>query len=91
MSKAKPPGLRRLPTPDDMRPSARDPEEYRGREVLKFCVPNRMVHDFGSPQDMPAGAPASARFTPGLPTRRPRADEDTTGGAENIQPGVRRP
>jgi hypothetical protein len=90
--KANEPGFRKLFVPDagDMRPSARHPEDREGdgRDGLKYATGSvDFCQDFRSDSSTVSTSPASARFTPGMPTRKPRESKDE--GIE-IQMGIPR-
>jgi hypothetical protein len=83
---------RYVPGHNELRPTEGNPAEREGdgREKLRYAQPNQMVHDYGSDTDgYPSVAPASARYTRGLPAR-PVRSRDTDDDAPTIQPGIPR-
>jgi hypothetical protein len=76
---------------NDLRPSQRNPLDRIGeeRDGLRYAQGNMMVQEFrGDAPNYPSTAPASAQFTPGLPT--PAKDRDGDEGTITIQFGIPR-
>lgn len=78
---------------NELRPNQRNPDDKEDRnsserKALKFAQGNMMVHDYNDYSEYPACSPASANWTPGLPSRAKNKAGDE--GHATIQPGIPR-
>ncbi len=76
---------------NDLRPRQRNPLDRmgEGRDVLKYAQGNMMVHEYrNDAPNYPSTAPASATFTPGLPS--PAKERSGDEGTITIQLGIPR-
>lgn len=73
---------------NELRPNQRTPlsKDGEGRGMLDYAQGNMMIQDYGDHEDR---SPASATWTPGLPSRSKSKPGDE--GEATIQPGIRRP
>lgn len=75
---------------NELRPNQRNPlsRDGEGREGMKYAQGVMSVGDFNDNSDYPAQSPASATWTPGLPSRSKSKAGDE--GHITLQPGIPR-
>lgn len=75
---------------NELRPNQRNPLRHDGddRGVLDQAMGYMPIQDYNDSSDYPSRSPASASFTPGLPSRSKSKKGDE--GNITIQPGIPR-